>query len=126
MMIIFSDKMIKRFLFLAFIIFNLPGCVVDGTRTHSETLENINKDNIHSIFVYEKTTRRDVLVRLGPPDNSYDYMRSRTWVYHYRHEKNPLFLPRFSPLTGLDKTLTLSFDERGFLSNSKLIEKYAN
>ncbi|WP_159077936.1 hypothetical protein [Dickeya sp. Secpp 1600] len=97
---------------------------MDSVRTHSESIEDINKENVNNFFIYGKTTKKDVLIRLGPPDNNYDYMKSSSWRYHYRHEKIPFFLPPVSALTGVDKVLKLSFDEKGTVLHADLVESY--
>ncbi|NPE62552.1 hypothetical protein HKX68_05940 [Dickeya dadantii] len=124
MKIISIDSLFK-FCFLCVVSLVLSGCVLDSIRTHSESIKGIEKENINHVFVSGVTTKKDVLIRLGPPDNNYEYMKSNVWRYHYRHEKIPFLLPRVSALTGVDKVLKLNFDENGVISHADLVEKYA-
>lgn len=117
-------NMLKTILFIP-VILSLPGCVIDSVRTHSTVLENVNNGNLHTLFIDGKTTKRDVLLKLGPPINVTDNMSNHRWIYHFRHEKHPFLLPNSSLFTGQDKLLTLLFDDKGVLTNAILVEKSA-
>ncbi|QZN96010.1 hypothetical protein [Symbiopectobacterium purcellii] len=108
------------------IVLSLSGCVLDSVRSHSSALEEIDNGNLHTLFINGKTTKRDVLTKLGPPINNQGDIATPLWLYHYRHEKKPLFLPKVGPLAGQDKTLSLRFDEKGVLVDAVLIDKAAN
>lgn len=125
MYITLTKRHIKTALYLIMTL-SLSGCVQDTARTHSTVLENITKDNLHTQFVDGKTTKQDVLIKLGPSDNTPNDISKAEWRYHYRQETRSLLIPRVGPFAGADKMLTLSFDTKGILVKSNLIEKTAH
>lgn len=112
--------------YLLSMVLSVAGCVLDSVRSHSTALEDVDNVNLHTLFINGKTTKRDVLIQLGPPINDQGDRATSLWLYHYRHEKRTLLLPKVGPLAGQDKTLTLRFDEQGVLADAVLIDKAAN
>lgn len=112
--------------YLLSIVLSVSGCVLGSVRSHSTALADVDNDNLHTLFINGKTTKRDVLIKLGPPINDQGDRATPLWLYHYRHEKRTLLLPKVGPLAGQDKTLSLRFDEKGVLADVVLIDKAAN
>ncbi|MCW2487795.1 hypothetical protein J5069_18005 [Candidatus Symbiopectobacterium sp. NZEC127] len=117
---------VRKATYLLSMVLSVSGCVLDSVRSHSTALEDVDNDNLHTLFINGKTTKRDVLTKLGPPINNQGDIATPLWLYHYRHEKKPLFLPKVGPLAGQDKMLSLRFDEKGVLVDAVLIDKAAN
>ena len=65
-------------------IIQLPACVLTlGDKQGSTVLEENDEATLEQAFIIGTTTSRDVLLKLGPPDNKYDEAGMDIWEYSY-------------------------------------------
>ncbi|MDY4346998.1 MULTISPECIES: hypothetical protein [Pectobacterium] len=109
-------KLIKPILIIS-LSFILSGCFIDKTKTYNTSLSDINSDNVKTTFFVGKT-KKDVLIKLGPPQNSLDFMKESHWSYITKESIDGLVIfPPIPVSISSIKKIDLYFDEKDELKN---------
>ncbi|MCL6352214.1 hypothetical protein [Pectobacterium polaris] len=90
---------------------------MDKTKTYNTSLSDINSDNVKNTFFVGKT-KKDVLIKLGPPQNSLDFMKENHWSYITKESIDGLVIfPPIPVSISKIKKIDLYFDEKNELKN---------
>ncbi|AUH01252.1 hypothetical protein CWC46_16390 [Prodigiosinella confusarubida] len=94
----------------------LSGCIIDRTKTYNTSLSDINSNNVNHVFFVGKT-KKDILEKLGPPQNSLEFMKENHWSYTNKESIHGFVLIPPIPV-GMSKTkkIDLYFNEKNELN----------
>ncbi|CND35546.1 Uncharacterised protein [Yersinia frederiksenii] len=108
----------KRAAFLVIILPLLQGCLFGEERSHEQALGNYDQAALKHWLVPGKTTKKDVLTRLGPPKEPSNFSLAFTWHYSWNEKTSTLLFP--IPIVmnrGTQRTLDLRFADNNTLSS---------
>ena len=98
------------------------GCVSRDVRSHDQALDMYDQVALKDWLIPGKTTRKDVLVRLGPPADPADFSTAPVWRYTSSETTRLAVLPVPPLLLGKARSLTLHIGENNTLASYNVTE----
>lgn len=95
----------------------MQGCISGGVRSHNQALGQYDQGALQTWLVADKTTKAEILSRLGPPDEPADFTSSQTWRYNWTEQSRVVVLPVPPVIAGTERMLILNFNEHQRLAS---------